>query len=173
VNTLTILHRGGENTYEAQMTTRNSDYVSSEEFRVRRTKRSCLLGCSVRSRKNGALMDSKLTLHDVLTPKQFRVALLVTSGLKNSEIGVILQTTENMIKNILRDVYDRSGCSNRVELALLLVHESETGMYEGRNLDRELARLRKLVRGLDDELAPLELALSGRGRHQKSDALSR
>jgi DNA-binding CsgD family transcriptional regulator len=118
-------------------------------------------------------MDSKLTLHDVLTPKQFRVALLVTSGLKNSEIGVILQTTENMIKNILRDVYDRSGCSNRVELALLLVHESETGMYEGRNLDRELARLRKLVRGLDDELAPLELALSGRGRHQKSDALSR
>jgi DNA-binding CsgD family transcriptional regulator len=118
-------------------------------------------------------MHSKLTLYDVLTPKQFRVALLVTSGLKNSEIGVILQTTENMIKNILRDVYDRSGCSNRVELALLLVHEAETGMYEGRNLDRELAMLRKLVRGLDEELAPLELALFGRGSHQKSHTLSR
>jgi DNA-binding CsgD family transcriptional regulator len=118
-------------------------------------------------------MHSKLTLHDVLTPKQFRVALLVTSGLKNSEIGVILQTTENMIKNILRDVYDRSGCSNRVELALLLVHEAETGMYDGRNLDRELATLRKLLRGLDEELAPLELALSGRGSHQKSHTLSK
>jgi DNA-binding CsgD family transcriptional regulator len=49
-------------------------------------------------------MARKLTLHDVLTPKQFRVALLVASGLKNSEIGMILRTTENTIKNILRDI---------------------------------------------------------------------
>ena len=108
-------------------------------------------------------MDNKLTLHDVLTPKQFRVALLVTSGLKNSEIGMVLQTTENMIKNILRDVYDRSGCSNRVELALLLVHEAETGMYDGRNLGRELGTLRKLVRSLDEEHALIELAIAGTG----------
>jgi DNA-binding CsgD family transcriptional regulator len=97
-------------------------------------------------------MARKLTLHDVLTPKQFRVALLVASGLKNSEIGMILRTTENMIKNILRDVYDRSGCSNRVELALLLVHEAETGMYDRENLDKELATLRALTRELDEGL---------------------
>ena len=97
-------------------------------------------------------MDSKLTLHDVLTPKQFRVALLVTSGLKNSEIGLILGTTENMIKNILRDVYDRSGRSNRVELAILMVHEAEMGMYERENLDKELATLRALIRQLDEKL---------------------
>ena len=94
-------------------------------------------------------MNRKLTLHDVLTPKQFRVALLVSSGLKNSEIAMVLRTTENMIKNILRDIYDRSGCSNRVELALLMVHEAEMGMYDRENLDEELATLRALTRELD------------------------
>jgi DNA-binding CsgD family transcriptional regulator len=108
-------------------------------------------------------MDSKLTLHDVLTPKQFRVALLVTSGLKNSEIGLILGTTENMIKNILRDVYDRSGCSNRVELAILMVHEAETGLYDGKALVQELATLRRLVRGLDEALAVIDLAVTRTG----------
>jgi DNA-binding CsgD family transcriptional regulator len=108
-------------------------------------------------------MDSKLTLHDVLTPKQFRVALLVTSGLKNSEIGLILGTTENMIKNILRDVYDRSGRSNRVELAILMVHEAETGMYDGKALVQELATLRRLARGLDEELALIDLAVTRTG----------
>ena len=97
-------------------------------------------------------MHGKLTLQNLLTPKQFRVALLVTSGLKNAEIGVILGTTENMIKNILRDIYDRSGCSNRVELALLMVHEAEMGMYDRENLDKELATLRALTRELDEEL---------------------
>lgn len=97
-------------------------------------------------------MNRKLTLHDVLTPKQFRVALLVSSGLKNSEIGMVLRTTENMIKNILRDIYDRSGCSNRVELALLMVHEAEMGMYDRENLDEELATLRALTRELDKKL---------------------
>jgi hypothetical protein len=91
------------------------------------------------------------------------VALLVTSGLKNSEIGMILRTTENMIKNLLRDIYDRSGCSNRVELALLMVHEAETGMYDRRNLGQELATLRRLVRGLDEEAALIELAVAGTG----------
>jgi DNA-binding NarL/FixJ family response regulator len=97
-------------------------------------------------------MNRKLTLHDVLTPKQFRVALLVSSGLKNSEIGMVLRTTENMIKNILQDIFDRSGCSNRVELALLMVHEAEMGMYDRENLDKELATLRALTQELDEKL---------------------
>jgi DNA-binding CsgD family transcriptional regulator len=112
-------------------------------------------------------MDSKLTLHDVLTPKQFRVALLVTSGLKNSEIGLILGTTENMIKNILRDVYDRSGRSNRVELAILMVHEAETGMYDGKALVQELATLRRVMRVMDEELALMDLAVTRTGNSTK------
>jgi hypothetical protein len=74
------------------------------------------------------------------------VALLLTSGLKNSEIGMILRTTENMIKNVLPDIYDRSGCSNRVELALLMVHQAETGMYDRQILGQELVTLGGLVR---------------------------
>jgi DNA-binding CsgD family transcriptional regulator len=108
-------------------------------------------------------MDNKLTLHDVLTPKQFRVALLVTSGLKNSEIAMILRTTEYTVKNIMRDIYDRSGCSNRVELALLLIHEAGTGMYRRRNLAQELDTLRASVHRLDEELALIEGVVAGTG----------
>lgn len=105
----------------------------------------CLLGCPVVN-EHGDAMQKKLTLQDILTPKQFRVALLVTSGLKNSESATVMNTTENMIKNILREVYDRSGCSNRVELALLLVHEAETGMYHKETFDEALVSLRRQAR---------------------------
>lgn len=76
---------------------------------------------------------------------------------------MILGTTENMIKNILRDVYDRSGCSNRVELALLMVHAAETGMYDRQILGQEPVTLRGLVRGLDEERALIEMAVAGTG----------
>jgi hypothetical protein len=87
------------------------------------------------------------------------VALLVTLGLKNSEVAMILRTTEYTVKNILRDVYDRSGCSNRVELALLMVHEVETGMYQREKLDQEQATLRALTRRLEEEVG-IELAIT-------------
>ena len=43
---------------------------------------------------------------------------LVHEGLKNKEIGVLMGTTENMVKNYLRVIYDKLGMWNRVELAL-------------------------------------------------------
>jgi DNA-binding CsgD family transcriptional regulator len=98
-------------------------------------------------------MENKRTLQSILTPKQFRVALLVSSGSKNSEIAVILRTTENVIKNILREVYDHSGCSNRVELALLLVHETEMGTYNKEKLHEAVDTLNALINDLDEELA--------------------
>jgi hypothetical protein len=76
---------------------------------------------------------------------------------------MVLGTTENMIKNLLRDIFDRSGCSNRVELALLLVHEAETGMFDTRDFGQELKALRNLIRGLDEELALIEQAVAGAG----------
>lgn len=97
-------------------------------------------------------MNKRKTLQDVLTSKQFRVALLVTSGMKNIQIAMIMRTTENVVKNILREVYDRSGCSNRVELALLVVHEAKLSMYEPEKLSEELLTLRGLSQGLDEEL---------------------
>ena len=42
----------------------------------------------------------------------------VAEGCKNSEIANSLGTTENVVKNDLRLIYDKLGLWNRVELAL-------------------------------------------------------
>lgn len=43
---------------------------------------------------------------------------LVAQGCKNREIADSLGTTEHVVKNYLRVIYDRLGLWNRVELAL-------------------------------------------------------
>ena len=53
-----------------------------------------------------------------LTDQQKRVIELVAQGYKNREVAVILGTTEHVVKNYLRVVYDKLGFDNRVELAL-------------------------------------------------------
>jgi len=52
------------------------------------------------------------------TPKEQRVIKLVSQGLKNAEIALQIGTTEYVIKNYLRAIYDKLGLWNRVELAL-------------------------------------------------------
>jgi DNA-binding NarL/FixJ family response regulator len=49
---------------------------------------------------------------------QLRVIALVAEGLKNREIAARIGTTEHVVKNYLRIVYDKLGLWNRVELAL-------------------------------------------------------
>jgi len=53
-----------------------------------------------------------------LTPKEVRVATLVWQGLTNREIGKILGTTEQVIKNHLRSTFDKLGVWSRLELAM-------------------------------------------------------
>ena len=43
---------------------------------------------------------------------------LVAQGLKNKEVADEIGTTEHVIKNYLRTIYDKLGLWNRVELAL-------------------------------------------------------
>jgi DNA-binding CsgD family transcriptional regulator len=43
---------------------------------------------------------------------------LVAQGFKNREVAQIMGTTEHVVKNYLRIVYDKLGLGNRVELAL-------------------------------------------------------
>jgi len=47
-----------------------------------------------------------------------RVIELVAQGFKNREVAQELGTTEFMVKNHLRAIYDKLGLWNRVELAL-------------------------------------------------------
>ena len=51
-------------------------------------------------------------------PREKRVIELVAQGLKNKEVADEIGTTEHVIKNYLRTIYDKLGLWNRVELAL-------------------------------------------------------
>jgi len=50
--------------------------------------------------------------------REQRVIALVAQGLKNIEVAEIMGTTEYVVKNYLRIIYDKLGLWNRVELAL-------------------------------------------------------
>jgi len=50
--------------------------------------------------------------------REQRVIQLVAQGLKNREVAKEIGTTEHVVKNYLRVIYDKLGLWNRVELAL-------------------------------------------------------
>lgn len=54
----------------------------------------------------------------VLTEREEQLIALVAQGLKNREAAEIMGTTEHVVKNYLRSVYNKLGFGNRVELAL-------------------------------------------------------
>jgi DNA-binding NarL/FixJ family response regulator len=61
-------------------------------------------------------------VRDRLTAKELKIVALIVQGYKNKEIAVQLGTTEQVIKNYLRNVYDKIGVSDRLELALFTIH---------------------------------------------------
>ena len=54
----------------------------------------------------------------VPSEREQRVIELVAQGLKNREVADAIGTTEHVVKNYLRIIYDKLGLWNRVELAL-------------------------------------------------------
>lgn len=52
------------------------------------------------------------------TNRESRIIELVAAGYKNREVGVAIGTTEHIVKNYLRIIYDKLGLWNRTELAL-------------------------------------------------------
>src|SRR5271156_1494645 len=57
-----------------------------------------------------------------LTPKETLIVSCVTQGMKNKEIAVRVGTTEQVVKNYLRKVYDKLGVADRLELALFCLN---------------------------------------------------
>jgi len=55
---------------------------------------------------------------DRLTAKEVQVAMLVWEGQTNREIANVIGTTEQVIKNYLRNTFDKLGVWSRLELAL-------------------------------------------------------
>ena len=57
-----------------------------------------------------------------LSPKEMAIISCITQGKRNKEIAFQLGTTEQVIKNYLRKIYDKLGVSDRLELALYCLH---------------------------------------------------
>jgi DNA-binding NarL/FixJ family response regulator len=61
-------------------------------------------------------------VRDRLTPKEMQIVALIVQGCKNKQIAIQLGTKEQVIKNYLRSIYDKTGVSDRLELALFTIH---------------------------------------------------
>jgi two-component system nitrate/nitrite response regulator NarL len=57
-----------------------------------------------------------------LSAKEMAIITCITQGKRNKEIAYQLGTTEQVIKNYLRKIYDKLGVSDRLELALYCLH---------------------------------------------------
>jgi two-component system, NarL family, nitrate/nitrite response regulator NarL len=67
-----------------------------------------------------ALTDPKLQPR--LSPKELSIIAHITQGKRNKEIAFQLGTSEQVIKNYLRKIYEKLGVSDRLELALYCLH---------------------------------------------------
>jgi DNA-binding NarL/FixJ family response regulator len=66
-----------------------------------------------------------------LTTKQIRVSLLVWQGMTNRQIAGVMGTTEQVIKNYLREVFNKLGVWSRLELALYVGRHGGAKWKEG------------------------------------------
>jgi DNA-binding NarL/FixJ family response regulator len=57
-----------------------------------------------------------------LSEKELLIISGVTQGMRNKEIAHEIGTTEQVVKNYLRKIYDKLGVADRLELALFCVH---------------------------------------------------
>ena len=71
-----------------------------------------------------------------LSKKELSIISCITRGMRNKEIAYQVGTTEQVIKNYLRKVYDKLGVSDRLELALYCLHHQLLKKYD---LDQEAA----------------------------------
>ena len=73
-----------------------------------------------------------------LSPRELGVVSLVVRGYKNREIAFRLGTTEQAVKNNLRQIFDKTGVYGRLELALFVLYHRSV---EGDPLPQETIRL--------------------------------
>lgn len=81
-----------------------------------------------------------------LSDKEMLIISGVTQGLKNKDIAREVGTTEQVVKNYLRKIYDKLQVSDRLELALYSMHHRLLDGYVPRSAREE----RQLVADRDD-----------------------
>jgi len=67
-----------------------------------------------------ALLNPRPQKH--LSPKEAVIITCIAQGKRNKEIAFQLGTTEQVIKNCLRKIYEKLGVADRLELALYCLH---------------------------------------------------
>jgi DNA-binding NarL/FixJ family response regulator len=70
---------------------------------------------------------------NLLTPREMNVAALVWQGMTNRNIADALGTTEQVVKNYLRTIFDKLGVWSRLELALYVASHGGDDWKEGTN----------------------------------------
>jgi two-component system, NarL family, nitrate/nitrite response regulator NarL len=81
-------------------------------------------------RSNAASLTSTRT-QPRLSAKEHAIIYCITQGKRNKEIATQIGTTEQVIKNYLRKIYDKLGVSDRLELALYCLHHQLTPESSG------------------------------------------
>ena len=76
-----------------------------------------------------------------LTAREVEVATLVWGGLTNREIAESIGTTEQVVKNYLRKIFDRLGVWSRLELALYVASHGGDNWRAAHALHREATPL--------------------------------
>jgi two-component system nitrate/nitrite response regulator NarL len=69
--------------------------------------------------------------------KEMLIISGVTQGLKNKDIAVQVGTTEQVVKNYLRKIYDKLGVADRLELALYSMHRKLLDTYTPQPIERK------------------------------------
>jgi DNA-binding NarL/FixJ family response regulator len=70
--------------------------------------------------QGAALLNPRTQMH--LSPKEKTIITGITRGMRNKEIAYEMGTSEQVIKNYLRKIYEKLGVEDRVELALFSLH---------------------------------------------------
>lgn len=61
-------------------------------------------------------------IRDSLTARELQIVGYIVQGWKNRQIAEEIGTKEQVVKNYLRSIYDKTGASDRLELALFTLH---------------------------------------------------
>jgi len=64
---------------------------------------------------------------DQLNQREIQVATMVWEGKTNPEIASVLGSTEQVVKNLLRGIFDKLGVWSRLELALYVASHGGAG----------------------------------------------
>jgi len=75
-----------------------------------------------------------------LTSKEWAITALVCQGHTNAQIAAEIDTTESIVKNELRTIFDKTGCWNRTEVALWYLKagvEKERRFHDRREAEQE------------------------------------